>query len=85
MAVFAKFHARGKFEKSFNATFVSLIPKKTSAIDVRDFRPISLVGGFTRLFQRSLRTNLNQFWARLSPTLRMRLLVVDKYLCAYCQ
>jgi hypothetical protein len=85
MAVFAEFHARGKFEKSFKATFVSLIPKKTGAIDVRDFRPISLLRGFTRLFQRSLRTNLNQFWARLSPTLRMRLLVVDKYLCAYCQ
>jgi hypothetical protein len=29
MVVFVEFHARSKFEKSFNATFVSLIPKKT--------------------------------------------------------
>jgi hypothetical protein len=43
MDVFAEFHARGKFEKSLNATFVSLIPKKTGAMEVRDFRPISLV------------------------------------------
>jgi hypothetical protein len=79
MNVFAEFHARGKFEKSLNATFVSLIPKKTGAMDARDFRPISLIGGFTRLFHRFLQTDLNPFWARLSPTLRMRLLVVDKY------
>jgi hypothetical protein len=38
MAVFAKFHYRGKFEKSFNATFVSLIPKKTGAMEGKDFR-----------------------------------------------
>jgi spermidine synthase len=29
MVVFAEFHNRGHFEKSLNATFVSLIPKKT--------------------------------------------------------
>jgi len=29
MDVFAEFHARDKFEKSLNATFVSLIRKKT--------------------------------------------------------
>jgi hypothetical protein len=45
MAVFAEFHSRGKFEKSFNATFISLIPKKTGAMEVKDFRPISLIGG----------------------------------------
>jgi hypothetical protein len=41
--VFAKLHNRCQFEKSFNVTFVSLIPKKTSAMDVKDFHPISLV------------------------------------------
>jgi hypothetical protein len=29
VAVFSEFHNRGQFEKSLNATFVSLIPKKT--------------------------------------------------------
>jgi hypothetical protein len=44
MAVFAEFHNRSRYEKSLNATFVSLIPKKTCAMDVKDFRPTSLVG-----------------------------------------
>jgi hypothetical protein len=50
--VFAKFHVGGKFEKSFNATFVSLIPKKTGAMDVRDFRPISLVEGIYKIISK---------------------------------
>jgi hypothetical protein len=33
-----------KFEKSFNATFVTLISKKPSATNIKDFQPISLIG-----------------------------------------
>jgi hypothetical protein len=44
MAVFKEFHSRGKFEKSFNATFVSLIPKKAGAVEIKVLHPISLVG-----------------------------------------
>jgi hypothetical protein len=54
MDIFAKFHTRGKFEKSLNATFVSLIPKKTGAMDVKDFRPISLVGGIYKIISKVL-------------------------------
>jgi hypothetical protein len=54
MAVFAEFHSRGKFEKSFNATFVSLISKKTGAMDVKDFRPISLIGGIYKIISKVL-------------------------------
>jgi hypothetical protein len=43
--VFHDFHARGMFEKSLTATFIALIPQKSGAIDIKDFRPISLVGG----------------------------------------
>jgi hypothetical protein len=63
MDVFAEFHTRGKFEKSFNATFVSLIPKKTGAMDVRDFRPISLVGGIYKIISKVL---ANRFKSVLS-------------------
>lgn len=44
MKVFQDFHASGKFERSLNATFITLIPKKSGAIDIKDFHPISLVG-----------------------------------------
>jgi len=54
MAVFAEFHNRGQFEKSLNATFVSLIPKKTCAMDVKDFRPISLVRGMYKIISKVL-------------------------------
>jgi hypothetical protein len=39
--VFKEFHRRGKFEKSLNATCVSLIPKKAGAEKIKDFRPIN--------------------------------------------
>ena len=47
IAVLNNFHGLSSFEKNLNATFVSLIPKKTDALEVKDFslfRPISLVG-----------------------------------------
>ena len=45
MAVFHHFHVTGQFEKNLNATFIALIPKKTAAVEIKDYRPISLVGG----------------------------------------
>ena len=41
MAVFVHFHRYSMFERSLNASFLTLIPKKNNAIDVKDFRPIS--------------------------------------------
>lgn len=45
MNAFLEFHAKGKFERSLNAIFIPLIPKKARAADIKNFRPISLVGG----------------------------------------
>jgi hypothetical protein len=44
MDVCQEFHEHGHFEKSLNATFLALISKKSGAIEITDFRPISLVG-----------------------------------------
>lgn len=41
---FQEFHIRGKFEKNIKATFIPPIPKKARAVNIKDFRPISLVG-----------------------------------------
>jgi hypothetical protein len=35
--VYKKFHSQWKFEKCFNATFVSLIPKKVKAVEIKHF------------------------------------------------
>jgi hypothetical protein len=43
MGVFYNFHTRSKFGKSFNTTFIALIPKKSEAINIKYFCPISLV------------------------------------------
>ena len=44
MGFFREFHERGRFVKSLNATFLVLVPKKGGAEDLKDFKPISLVG-----------------------------------------
>jgi hypothetical protein len=49
MGVFQDFHTHRKFVKSLNATFIALIPKKSEALDLKDFRPISLVSGLYKI------------------------------------
>ena len=44
MNMFKDFHNTGRFVKSLNTTFIVLILKKGEAADLKDFRPISLVG-----------------------------------------
>lgn len=46
--VFRYFEGKGQSEKSLNATFITLIPKNIEAVEVRDFCPISLIGGFIK-------------------------------------
>ena len=58
MAVFEHFHRYSVFERSLNASFLSLIPKKNNAIDVKDFQPISLVGSVYKLLSKVLANRL---------------------------
>jgi hypothetical protein len=54
MGVFQDFHTHSKFVKSLNATFISLILKKSGALDLKDFRPISLVSGVYKIIAKVL-------------------------------
>jgi hypothetical protein len=54
LAVCQEFHEYCHFERSLNATFVSLIPKKHGANEIKDFRPISLVGGMYKIIAKLL-------------------------------
>ena len=58
MAFFADFHSQCIFEKSLNATFLCLIPKKIKAVNIKDFRPISLVGSLYKLLSKVLASGL---------------------------
>lgn len=44
MDMLIEFHRRGRINKEMNATFLTLIPKVPNPVDLRDYRPISLVG-----------------------------------------
>jgi len=52
--VLKEFQNSGKFDKSLNATFVSLIPKKAEVVELKDFRPISLIGGMYKIISKFL-------------------------------
>lgn len=56
MAFFADFHRQSIFKKSLNATFLCLclIPKKINMVNIKDFRPISLVGSLYKLLSKVL-------------------------------
>uniref|UniRef100_A0A2N9IK02 Reverse transcriptase domain-containing protein n=1 Tax=Fagus sylvatica TaxID=28930 RepID=A0A2N9IK02_FAGSY len=54
---------------SLNATFLSLIPKKVNAVEVKDFRPISLVGSVYKILAKVLANRLSVVLATvISPS-----------------
>ena len=59
LAVCQEFHEHCHFERSFNATFVSLIPKKHWADEIKDFRLTSLVGGIYKIIAKMLAVRLS--------------------------
>ena len=60
MVVFHNFHTQAVFEKSLNASFLALIPKKVDAVEVKDFQPISLVGGIYKIISKVLANQLHR-------------------------
>ena len=58
LAVFVEFFQHCKFEKSLNATFITLIPKKNDAFNIQDFRLISLVGSIYKILAKVLANQL---------------------------
>ena len=58
MAVLHNFHEQAVFERSLNVSFLALIPKKADAVEVKDFHPISLVGGIYKIISKVLANRL---------------------------
>ena len=49
MGFFNEFYEHYRFVRSLNSIFLVLIPKKGDAMDIKDFKPISLVGGLYKI------------------------------------
>ena len=60
MSFFREFYEHGKFVKSLNTTFLVLIPKKAGTEDLRDFRPISLLGSLYKWLAKVLANRLKK-------------------------
>ena len=58
MDFFDYFHRHSMFERSMNASFLTLIPKKCNFVNIKDFRPISLVGSVYKLLSKVLANRL---------------------------
>jgi hypothetical protein len=58
LLMFNEFANYGRFVRSLNASFIVLIPKKTGAVELQDFRPISLVGGIYKILVKVLANRL---------------------------
>ena len=58
MDFFDYFHRHSVFERSMNASFLTLIPKKCNTVNIKDFRPISLVGSVYKLLSKVLANRL---------------------------
>ena len=58
MDFFDYFHRNFVFERSMNASFLTLIPKKCNAVNIKDFHPISLVGNVYKLLSKVLANRL---------------------------
>jgi hypothetical protein len=69
MAIFSEFYNSCQFERSLKATFVSLIPKKADVMEVKDFRPISFVGGVYKIISKVLANRLKSvLWKIISSS-----------------
>ena len=68
MGFFREFYEHKKFVRNLNTTFLVLIPKKGDAEDLKDLKPISLVGGLYKLLAKVLANRLKRIIVKvISP------------------
>jgi len=58
MCVFHNFHEHEIFKKSLDANFIALFPKKIGQLEVKDFKPISLMGTVYKIMAKVLATRM---------------------------
>lgn len=60
MELFNSFPEKETFVKKLNSTFLVLIPKKEGAKELKDFRPISLLGSVYKIIAKVLANRLKK-------------------------
>ena len=60
IAAVQEFGSNSIIPRGCNSAFISLIPKKLDAVEVQDFRPISLVGIFFKIISKMLAIRLKK-------------------------
>lgn len=58
LKVFLEFYSKDKWCKSLNATFISLILKKKGVAELKDYRPINLMGCIYKILAKTLANRL---------------------------
>ena len=64
---FSKFHNKSIFEESLNAVFISLIPKVAGADNIKNFRPINLLGNVYEILAKVLASRLRKVMEVVPP------------------
>lgn len=59
------FHQTGHMVRSCNASFIALVPKKRGSVELKDYRPISLIGGVYKLVAKVLAERLKKVVGKL--------------------
>jgi len=65
MGTISHFHHQCHMVKSCNASFIALVPKKKGAIELKDFRPISLIGSVYKIIAKVLAERLKTVMGKL--------------------
>ena len=60
LGFFKEFHEQGRFVRNLNATFLVLVPRKHNVEDLKDLRPISLVGGLYKILVKMLANRIKR-------------------------
>lgn len=77
--MFQEFKERGVFVACMNSTFISFIPKKSGAIDIRGFRSISLVESIYKLISKVLGSKLKKSLGKLVGPIKALLFKGDEF------
>lgn len=63
MEVFAAFHFKDQWCRSLSATFITLIPKRKEASEIKDYHPISLLGCIYKVLAKTLALRLKEVFS----------------------